>query len=852
MKRRLRVFVGACVASTLLAASMVDADAQNSPSVAQDPAANRGPDSASPYARVPDFVLDAKPIMPPAPRAVPLPANPLDTEVYDATTGQTTIIAAPPATPEIPGVRTTAPYAGLLPDPSASSSLPGPGTESVIGADGRVQISPATAFPWRTIVSIYVTFPNGEAGGCTGEMIDGYRLYTAGHCVHNGAWYSTLTVYPGRDGSSMPYHYAKATYARSYTGWTVSKSHEHDWSVVTLDRRIGNFTGWMGRITRGCVWPYINGVGCDGLYFGTWNTAGYPDTAPDGTAGNGRMYYDADTGQKANDNNHWYYNDTRPGNSGGPVWYFDGTNRYIGTIHAYGDDGSGANHGTRLNQDKYDRTISWLTDGGDGAPPTDRPDVFDDGAAYFYGSPTPATRGITTMSVGSDERNNGTAAAGGHWNRYVLSSNNIISTGDYTLCEAFVASIGTFAWANSDCSTVVPNTIPAGSYYLGVIYDVYGNLVEFDESNNTAYRTTLYTIQNPVALTVTRAGTGTGTVTSAPGGISCGADCTQDYAPGTGVTLTAAAAAGSAFTGWGGACTGTAATCFVSMNAAKSVTATFQPSYALSVSKLGNGGSGTVTSAPAGINCGGDCSEDYVSGTTVTLSAAQGPGSVFAGWGGACTGTGNCVVSMTEARSVTATFNIPPELTSFVLTKAEVAGCKSVTGKLALNVPAPAGGFTVTVTDTLANATPPATVTFAAGAITKSFAIKSTAVGSKQNGQITVKGTVASISQPLALRPMGMLSVSLTPNPVVGGAPVSGIAKLECAAGPGSITAALSSTLPGTAQPTVASLTFPAGTQSLPFTVNTTAVATITKPRINAVANGITKYKVLTVNPPPP
>jgi hypothetical protein len=198
---------------------------------------------------------------------------------------------------------------------------------------------------------------------------------------------------------------------------------------------------------------------------------------------------------------------------------------------------------------------------------------------------------------------------------------------------------------------------------------------------------------------------------------------------------------------------------------------------------------------------------------------------------------------------VTATFNIPPELVSFVLTKSEIAGCKSVSGKLALNVPAPAGGFKVTITDTLADATVPATVTFAAGVQNKSFSVKSTAVASQKNGSVTAKGVVATFTQPLSLRKMGMLSVALTPNPVKGGLPVAGTAKLECAAGPAAITANLSSTLPGIANPTVASVTFPIGVQTMPFTVNTTAVAALVKPKISAVANGISKNKVLQVTP---
>ncbi len=78
-------------------------------------------------------------------------------------------------------------------------------------------------------------------------------------------------------------------------------------------------------------------------------------------------------------------------------------------------------------------------------------------------------------------------------------------------------------------------------------------------------------------------------------------------------------------------------------------------SLALTISKSGTG-TGTVTSAPAGINCGSTCSAVLASGTSVTLTATPATGSTFSGWGGACTGTGSCTVSMTAAQSVTATF----------------------------------------------------------------------------------------------------------------------------------------------------------------------------------------------------
>src|SRR6185437_4199606 len=76
-------------------------------------------------------------------------------------------------------------------------------------------------------------------------------------------------------------------------------------------------------------------------------------------------------------------------------------------------------------------------------------------------------------------------------------------------------------------------------------------------------------------LTVTKAGTGTGTVTSSPSGIDCGTTCSAAFAQGTPVTLTATPDSGSTFAGWSGDCTNATGTCLVTMDAAHSVTATF-------------------------------------------------------------------------------------------------------------------------------------------------------------------------------------------------------------------------------------------------------------------------------------
>src|SRR5206468_3852500 len=157
-------------------------------------------------------------------------------------------------------------------------------------------------------------------------------------------------------------------------------------------------------------------------------------------------------------------------------------------------------------------------------------------------------------------------------------------------------------------------------------------------------------------LTVNLTPASSGTVTSVPAGIACGATCSALFASGTAVALTATPAAGFTFTGWsGGGCSGTGP-CTVTLSGATTVTATFVPNYTLTVN-LSGAGSGTVTSAPAGITCGPTCVASFPSGTAVTLTALPAAGSLFMGWsGGGCSGSGTCTVVLNGATTVTATF----------------------------------------------------------------------------------------------------------------------------------------------------------------------------------------------------
>jgi hypothetical protein len=92
------------------------------------------------------------------------------------------------------------------------------------------------------------------------------------------------------------------------------------------------------------------------------------------------------------------------------------------------------------------------------------------------------------------------------------------------------------------------------------------------------------------ALTVSSAGTGSGTIASSPAGISCPDTCAAAFDSGTSVTLTATPSSGSSFAGWsGGGCSGSG-TCTVTVGADQSLTATFAASGSPPSSQPSGGG----------------------------------------------------------------------------------------------------------------------------------------------------------------------------------------------------------------------------------------------------------------------
>jgi V8-like Glu-specific endopeptidase len=222
-------------------------------------------------------------------------------------------------------------------------------------------ISNTTSYPYRAIVELHVTFPDGTKSVGSGALVDRFHVLTAAHMLYSykdGGSASSIIVTPGLNGSSSPYGNAKMVWERFYGdpnhpatggGW-VTYNYYHpnqtgagaaDIGLITLDKAIGDLTGWYGMY-------YDTSTSVSQLNYDygnlNLNTAGYP--APYDSSGNrvilqngvwptgntlyhdfGRMAGVSSDGsllEFANGRPQGTGIETHPGQSGSPVWYYDG------------------------------------------------------------------------------------------------------------------------------------------------------------------------------------------------------------------------------------------------------------------------------------------------------------------------------------------------------------------------------------------------------------------------------------------------------------------------------------------------------------------------------------------------
>lgn len=344
---------------------------------------------------------------------------------------------------------------------------------SVIGSDDRVHITSTTSYPWQSIVKLYTTWGADTYIG-SGVMIDKNHVLTAGHCVYDiflGGWADSIRVIPGMDNGNEPYGHAWATDMRCYLDWRTSHDHQHDFAVLTLDRDIGLQTEWMELYTTDAS---------SSVYTGDLNVAGYPADLDYGL----NMYWDYDVGRYANEYNHWYYLDTTGGMSGSPVWIYDGVNQSIISVCAYSDDGSGSNHGTRIDKNKFDCINNWLLAD---ETSTDKPDLADRGDAFCGFNTTLVGAGLTDFEVWCEVQNLGTHWSGLSTVSYYASDDVIITQDDYLIGQDSISAILSTYYDDSSWDGIFPGSIPTGTYYVGWIIDADDSNNEFNENNNWNY-----------------------------------------------------------------------------------------------------------------------------------------------------------------------------------------------------------------------------------------------------------------------------------------------------------------------------------------------------------------------------
>jgi len=305
-------------------------------------------------------------------------------DLYDVASGTVTqvsgeqvpAITAPGTASLVPG------FTGLLP-PVASSDAAS--SRSIFPPDERQRITPTTDFPWRTVCKLKSIMPDESRIDGTCVLIDDFHALTAGECIYDasrGGWATSVEIIPGLDGDYRPYYHAMATQLRAPAIWTTEQATEHNWALITLDRNVGLWTGYMGMFTTTDLDWYTT------VPFGI---AGYQGDLDDGLG----LYWDQDVSRVATELLHWYYMDATAGMSGGPVFTQIEDADYICSIHTSGDDGTGSNHGTKLNQERLDYIATCVAED---TPPVDHPELIDDGRAETGFAPP--TRGAAQPVTG--------------------------------------------------------------------------------------------------------------------------------------------------------------------------------------------------------------------------------------------------------------------------------------------------------------------------------------------------------------------------------------------------------------------------------------------------------------------
>ena len=231
-----------------------------------------------------------------------------------------------------------------------------------------VRLVDSDTLPWRMICSLVASGNSRNSRNLvgTGWFAGPKTVVTAAHNVYDeidlGGWARSITLYPGRYGSLIPYpkdlSFNKPIVSNKYKvlrGWLErdnSKKYNYDLAAIYLDDSVGEETGW-----------FAFGVKSNGFIKDLKvNVSGYPVDQ-----GGGKYQYFSKGVVDLNQSDKFrifYTADTERGQSGGPVWFQDERNQpvVIGT-HVYGvSRGFTLNSATRINSDIFEVIQQWISE----------------------------------------------------------------------------------------------------------------------------------------------------------------------------------------------------------------------------------------------------------------------------------------------------------------------------------------------------------------------------------------------------------------------------------------------------------------------------------------------------------